>query len=125
MLLIRRFRKGLETQKREDSRMQSELEHMLLVQRTQHIRELRSQELKALEILPAGEVSKHFDRQQKTAAVKIQALYRGYRTRRSMASRRDVMQQSKAVVVIQRLVCWLCLVGNAFVLSVVCRCVVG
>ncbi|ELU12049.1 hypothetical protein CAPTEDRAFT_168052 [Capitella teleta] len=99
-----RFRKGLETQKREDSRMQSELEHMLLVQRTQHIRELRSQELKALEILPAGEVSKHFDRQQKTAAVKIQALYRGYRTRRSMASRRDVMQQSKAVVVIQRLV---------------------
>lgn len=121
-----RSRKELEEQQKEETRLQSELQHMLLVQRAQHMRELRSRELKALEIIPAGlpspsflfslhsfqassilssgELSKHQEKVQNESATKIQALFRGHRVRSSVCSKKDSMRQMKAAVVIQRAV---------------------
>ena len=52
--MVLRSRRELDQRRREDEKMRSELEHLLIVQRRYTMRQLHLRQLRTLEILPAG-----------------------------------------------------------------------
>jgi len=53
--MVNRTKKEVETRRRENAKMESELHHMLLMQRKYTMRQLHKRQLCALEIVPACE----------------------------------------------------------------------
>lgn len=97
-----RSRREDEQRRRAEEKMQSDLEHLLIVQRRYTMRQLHLRQLKTLEILPATEVNKHLASEQNLAAVKIQSHWKGYCTRHGVTSRRNHVLRVRAATVIQR-----------------------
>lgn len=72
------------------------------ISRNRDFRHILNKNLKTLEYLPANKVQEYFIEQQEVAALKIQAAFRGMRTRRQIATWRHERMFQDAAVVIQR-----------------------
>jgi IQ calmodulin-binding motif-containing protein 1 len=99
-----RQKKEQEERRREQEKMCADLEHMLNVRRRYTIRQLHQRQLCTLEILPASEIGKHLANEQQRAAIHIQAAWKGYRVRHHIGNKRNAVRQTRAAILIQRMV---------------------
>ncbi|KAK2150495.1 hypothetical protein LSH36_403g03081 [Paralvinella palmiformis] len=99
-----RARRREHEEEKEASRMRSELEHMLQMNRRKAMRDLRTRKLHALQILPADEVEKYLQQESHNAAIQIQRHWRGYKIRKdTIEEKRSFVIQTRAAIIIQRM----------------------
>ncbi|XP_072020773.1 IQ calmodulin-binding motif-containing protein 1-like [Amphiura filiformis] len=85
-------------------RQQRELEHQLLVARRQAIRQTRQKHLDMITAMKPGDVNKFLEMHQISAAIAIQARWKGVLERRKLGLRKATAKQVKAAITIQRCV---------------------
>jgi hypothetical protein len=99
--LYRRYR-AIKHEERTETRWRREKELHEDISRKRDFRQSLNKNLKTLEYLPANKVQEYFIEKQEVAAVKIQAAFRGVRTRRQVTAWRYERMFQGAAVVIQR-----------------------
>jgi hypothetical protein len=99
--LYRRYR-AIKHEERTETRWRREKELHEDISRKRYFRQSLNKNLKTLEYLPANKVQEYFIEKQEVAAVKIQAAFRGVRTRRQVTAWRYERMFQGAAVVIQR-----------------------
>lgn len=88
----------------DDRKMRVELQHQLVVSRKRAMRATREKHMQIIGMLPASSIQKYLEEVRQQSAVRIQASWRGYGTRRLLADRKDLAVRGRAAVVIQRAV---------------------
>ncbi len=89
-------------EERAETRWRREKELHEDISRKRDFRQNLNKNLKTLEYLPANKVQEYFIEKQEVAAVKIQAAFRGMRTRRELTAWRYERMFHDSAVVIQR-----------------------
>ncbi|XP_064594930.1 IQ calmodulin-binding motif-containing protein 1-like [Liolophura sinensis] len=102
----RSFRQKLETTERrkEEEKMEKELEEQLLANRRKIMRDFHEKRLHLIEILPPQMLQGYMEKENTQAAIRIQKTWRGHRERLRREDRRDLATRSRAAVLIQRTV---------------------
>ena len=78
------------------------LEHQVALARKRHFREKLEREIELMETLEAPLVNMHVRHEQRTAATRIQANWRGHQARRKLDDKRESVTRLRAAVCIQR-----------------------
>ena len=99
--LYRRYR-ARKHEERTETRWRRERKLYEDISRKRDFRQSLNKNLKTLEYLPANKVQEYFIEKQEVAAVKIQAAFRGKRTRRQVMALRYERMFEDAAVVLQR-----------------------
>lgn len=99
--LYRRYR-ARKHEERTETRWRRERELHEDISRKRNFRQSLNKNLKTLEYLPANKVQEYLIEKQEVAAVKIQAAFRGMRTRRQATALKYEKMFQDAAIVLQR-----------------------
>jgi hypothetical protein len=100
-----RQRKQMEEDKKQKLAVEQELRFQLLLEHRRKQRQRNVDMLELLEILPANQIDKYYEKQRDYSATVIQAWYRGCKTRQLMKTVKKDAKEIKAAICIQRAVC--------------------
>ncbi len=100
-----RQRKQIEEEKKQKLAIEHELRFRLLLEHRRKQRQRNVEMLELLEILPANQIDKYYEKQRSYSATIIQAWYRGCKTRQLMKGVKNKAKEIKAVICIQQAVC--------------------
>ncbi|KAK3591386.1 hypothetical protein CHS0354_005304 [Potamilus streckersoni] len=82
--------------------MESDAEYLGKLNRKKIMRDFKQRQLHTIEILPAAKVESYLQNEQTQAAIQIQRYWKGYNERMKISGRRDLAQQTRAAIKIQR-----------------------
>ncbi|CAF1626888.1 unnamed protein product [Rotaria magnacalcarata] len=98
-----RKRKRRETEIKEEQRQRAEVQYLATRDHYRRLRQFKLQQIQAIQLLPASEIEKYLEIQRLRSATKIQAVFRGYLLRRTLADGdRDRLIMNRAARRIQR-----------------------
>lgn len=80
----------------------SEKKYETELERKRRLRSVREKQLHMLEIVPARHVNKHIQKEEEKAAVKIQSAWKGNAQRKQHETKKVLLKQTNAAIVIQR-----------------------
>lgn len=96
------MKKKLNEKEHDEKKMQSELQHQLVVARKKAMRATREKQIQIISMLPPSAVQKYLEESREQAAVKIQSTWRGHQVRKTVSDRKITNSRNKAAIVIQR-----------------------
>jgi len=97
-----RARKNLESEKKQKKLALDELRFQLMLEHRRKQRQRNIKMMELIEILPPNQIEKYMEKQREYSAVIIQANFRGYRERKLLEKKKDIMIKTKAAIYIQR-----------------------
>jgi hypothetical protein len=97
-----RARKNLESEKKQKKLALDELRFQLMLEHRRKQRQRNIKMMELIEILPPNQIEKYMEKQREYSAVIIQANFRGYRERKLLEKKKDIMIKTKAAIHIQR-----------------------
>jgi hypothetical protein len=99
-----RLKTELKKEYKEKEAERNELGFQLAIEHRRKLRQNKLNMAELLQILPASQIEKYFEKQRINAAIRIQATYRGYRHRKTFYQEKFQIIRNKAAVCIQRAV---------------------
>ncbi|XP_041373463.1 IQ calmodulin-binding motif-containing protein 1-like [Gigantopelta aegis] len=99
-----RLKRDLMERTREQSKIESDLQYRLKMNRQRILREFKQKKLYLMEIMPAYQVERFLEKEKAVAIIKIQKVWRGHKERHLLPARQELSRQVKAAIKIQRTV---------------------